>query len=98
MAHDFDARLTGQATDLAALLVDASPGRAYSFALAMHERACQSADEAWTALWCGVLAVLKQRGDKPDTTQDHRPGAHGLECDPGFRPVAPAQVAIGSET
>jgi len=98
MAHDFDARLTGQATDLAALLLDASPGRAYSFALAMHERACQSADEAWTALWLAVLAVLKQRGDDSDAAPDHRQDARRRECEPAFRPVAPSHVAIGAET
>jgi hypothetical protein len=53
---------TEQASDLARLLKEASPARAFDFALGMHERACRGADQAWIDLWHEVVTILKGAG------------------------------------
>lgn len=52
----------GSPTDyvvVAALLLDASPDRAESFALAMHELACERGDEATICRWSAVHYAIK---------------------------------------
>lgn len=44
---------------LADLLRVAAPSRAYAFALAMHERACEGHDDAWCELWQSALEALR---------------------------------------
>jgi hypothetical protein len=51
-----------QASDLARLLEEASPDRAFDFALGMHERACRGADQTWIDLWHEVVTILKGAG------------------------------------
>ena len=51
------------AADMAAVLVRASPSKAHSFAIAMHERACTAQDETALLFWRDVLTSLALSGD-----------------------------------
>jgi hypothetical protein len=56
--------------DMAAILARASPSRARSFAIAMHERACAAYDETALAFWCDVLTALTLNGPSGGTWSD----------------------------
>jgi hypothetical protein len=88
MTHDAGYHFARQASDLARLLEQASPDKAFEFALGMHERACRGIDQAWTDLWLEVVTILKNSG------QAAAPSSAVLEA-PATSAAAP-ESAVGA--
>jgi hypothetical protein len=64
----FPPRMIRAPQDMALLLTQASPPGARRFAVQMHERACQGADEASTEFWLHVIRRLAAPDNQEDAT------------------------------